>query len=257
MVALTCLLLMQEYRFPQDIPLTYELAATFEGFIPILKGVDGKARLDMTIEVVGLPNADSGRMRAAHEVRAFRVSLNDAPLPFSMANVKPYLPRTTIEFEANGRVTRTDAPDKELPVTLPGLDIKRFPEVTYLPIEFPKDGSTFVRKYSGADMTYTLGAPELHATSKRSIPVKVRQSYTVEENEYHLPMTPSMREKGVRPVYKAHVEVEGDGTIVFDERRKIATEVFVELRSISRFKGIEIDEAGEKRLKTTLVVKLK
>lgn len=242
------------YSLPKS-PIRYELEVGFEGFIPILKGANGKAQVLMGISVQGLP-AQDGTMRAAHEATRFRVTLNDAQLPFTLANVKPMLPRTEISLEPNGVVKFTTAPDRDLPVTLPGLDIKRFPEVSYLPIVLPQSAAvgtkwSFERSYSGYPMRYEA-VIEKRDGALLEVGVAVSQTIKAKLNEFRIPMSEKQLKAGETPTFEATTSTTGKGVIRFDLQRGIALSSQVNLDSRTAFTGIVNDQAGEDRLKTSL-----
>ncbi|MCH8978701.1 MAG: hypothetical protein IH945_05595, partial [Armatimonadetes bacterium] len=150
-----------QYGFEPGLKVTYDSEITFEGFIPIFGGNEGTVVVSMVVQVEGLEPEDGAPIRAANEITDFRVTFNDAVLPLDVTAVQDYFPRTTIALTPLGKIVKSDAPDIELPVRLPGLDVKRFPDITYVPIQFPEGGATiakawqFKKRFGESDVSYT------------------------------------------------------------------------------------------------------
>jgi hypothetical protein len=115
------------YRFPLDRPLQYDVQVVFEGYIPLLGGQEGKVEVNLGVKVQGLAPDSDAKPRAASELNAFKILFNGADLTaIGLDSAKAYFPKTTVSLTPEGRVLKTDAPDVEIPVRLPGLDVKRF-----------------------------------------------------------------------------------------------------------------------------------
>ncbi len=168
-------LLTLAYAYPVDKPTNYEVNVELNGYLPVLSGREGVAKLEFAMKVQG-KKASSELNVMSHELTSFRVTLNDSVLPFNVDNVRAFFPLTTIEYAPTGKVNKTDAPKRTLPAAIPGLDVQRLPELTYLPIEFPAQelqiGSKweFSRAINGAPFNYRC---ELKEVSDKTLKVWV------------------------------------------------------------------------------------
>ena len=153
---LTALLLA--YQLPLA-PMNYDLRVVFTGMIPILGGNEGEADVRLGVQVQGLGVKDNVA-KATSELTSAKLIFNGGTLPLTLDNVKDFFPKTTVEFSPQGKILKSDAPDVDLPVRLPGLDVKRFPDITYLPVEFPNkelaigDKWSFEKSFAGSPVTY-------------------------------------------------------------------------------------------------------
>src|SRR5688500_14619030 len=124
------------YGLGPGIKANYDVNVTFDGFIPLFGGQQAKVEVNMAVDVRGLAEDDQKRPRASSEITEFAVLFNGSKLPLTVQSVQEFFPKTTVSLSPQGKILKTDAPDVSLPVRLPGLDAKRFPDITYLPIEF-------------------------------------------------------------------------------------------------------------------------
>ncbi|MCC6686095.1 MAG: hypothetical protein IT205_03785 [Fimbriimonadaceae bacterium] len=167
-------------------PVNYDLRVVFTGMIPILGGNDGTAEVQLGVQVQGLAPKD-GQSRATSELTRAKIIFNGGALPLTLDNVKDYFPKTTVEYTPLGKITKSDAPDIELPVRLPGLDIKRFPDITYLPVEFPAEGPElgqswkFEKSFAGSPVTYQCKLEKVDDATA-TVTLSVEQVYTVLED---------------------------------------------------------------------------
>ncbi len=257
MIAIAAALLIPaSYSFPPGRTLTYEMSVTFEGALPLLGGEQAKAELRLGVRVEGLKPDDDGNVRASSELTSLKALLNDTPLPFELENVKAYFPKTTVSLSPQGRVLKTDAPDTKLPVRLPGLDLKRFPDVSYLPLEFPEGGIeegkewTFARRFGDTDMAYLCKAVAV-SESEAKVEVRIEQRYTTLETEG---MQEAADEESA--FAKVSTALSGSGVIEFDLKRGIATKVSMDTEAISQVEELKGGKKSERRLKAKLSVKL-
>ena len=222
-LVLGLLLAPLQYSFEPGMKLDYRSTIVFEGFIPILGGNEGTVVVEMGVTVEGLARTKPENARSANEITSFRVTFNDAPLPFDASSVQSYFPRTTISVAPSGKIVETDAPNVQLPVRLPGLHVRHFPDVTYVPIEFPKEGPKvgepwkFTRKFGDSDVVYECRLVEQKGDVAK-VAVKLSQEYEVFENAALEVVTEEKNaERRVRTV------LTGEGTVVFDTKRGIVT----------------------------------
>jgi hypothetical protein len=245
------------YKFPAGVAHNYDFTASFQGFIPVLGGHEGKVDVEMAIAVEGLAPSSSDAFRASTEVKSFKMRFNDAALPLNVDNIKEYFPKTTISAQPSGKVTHTDAPDKRLPVRLPGLDVKRFPEISFLPIELPDSSIevgrewTFSRPFSGNPIEYRCKVASLEG-DRATIEVTLRQTYTVLESE-----TLEVVDSESEAVRKVETLLTGGGTVIFDGSIGAACEVRLSGRAVSQVLDLKTKEKSERTLTSELRVKLR
>src|SRR5206468_8926072 len=96
------------YNIP-PAPVHYHLGVHFDGYIPILGGMQGKVELQVGITVKGLA-PDNGNPRATTDLTDLKILLNDATLPFGKDEVAKYFPNT-VTMTPQGKVLKNDAPD--------------------------------------------------------------------------------------------------------------------------------------------------
>lgn len=254
--ALTCIALLGgTYQFPVT-PVQYSVNVKFDGFLPVFGGQDGTAEIILGVSVKGLPDKEGAR-RAESELTSAKVLFMGETLPFNVDNVRTYFPKTTIEFTPQGKITKTDAPDIVLPIRLPGLDVKRFPDVTYMPIEFPtaelklNESWTFKKKLGATEAAYTAKVTELK-DDIAIISVDMLQTTEDLENE-SLELVKDEKDA----IARATTLLVGKGTLQFNWAKHMLKEMTVALESTSTVKTLKTGETKERKLKTNVLVKLK
>ena len=241
------------YQFKSGQTTNYRMNATFDGFLPILGGNEGKAEVGMTIRVAGNDPLES-RQRASHEITAFEIKFNGARLPLTLDNVVDFFPLTRLELSPLGEVLKNDAPDRDLPVKLPGLDAKRFADITYLPLQFSDkpvivgDKWSFKKSFGGSDVNYEVTVQGVTANIAR-LSVKVTQDFTVLENDL-LEVT-TKREEAVQ---EARTVLTGAGTVEFDLAAGQTRKVEMVNDAVTTIKPLDGSASTERKLKTTLTV---
>lgn len=254
---LSSLLVPISYGFTPGVKATYDVEVIFNGYIPIFGGQEGKVEVSMSVDVEGLAPDAEKRARAASEIKAFGVVFNGSKLPLGLDAVQSFFPRTTVSLSAEGKVLKTDAPDLSLPVRLPGLDVKRFPDITYLPIEFPSEGIeegkafTFKKQFGDSNALYTVTPISIKEDSVE-LDVKMAQTYTVLEDA-GLNVVKDEKEA----VSRVSTELSGAGKVVFDRKRGMAGSILIDTTAVSKVTTIKTKETTERKLATTLKVKLK
>lgn len=244
------------YALPVDRPLDYRLQVGLDGFIPILGGQEGAASVDLRVRVEGLKPDEKGMAGATSEIVEAVISFNGAPLPLGVEAVREYFPKTTVRFTPRGEIKATDAPDVKLPVRLPGLDVKRFPDISYLPVVFPETpidvgGSWTVRKAFGdSDVTYvcTLSKDDGHLATLR---MKIEQTYEALENAA-LEVVPDDKDAFA----KVKTVVKGEGEAVFDRNLGAFRSSAIAATATSTVVELASGKASERTLKTTVKLKL-
>jgi hypothetical protein len=145
-------------------------------------------------------------------------------------------------------------PANPLPVRLPGLDPNRFPEITYLPIQFPNEGVSvgdswkFTRTFEGADMTYTCTLSSMDDASAK-IAVKVHQEQLYYENS-----SVEVVKSKADAVNEVRTILDGQGTITWDRKAGLANVVEMTNDATSTVTPISPGTAETRKLKTTFRV---
>lgn len=176
-----------EYKIEPAAKHSYVMDAEFNGFLPILGGNEGKAEIRMGIAVSGEAKADS-ELKIASEISAFSIKFNGAPLPLGLEAVQDFFPKAVVTIDRQGKVLANTAPNTPLPVRLPGLDPRRLPDITFVPLEFssqelkPGLAWSFDREFSGAPLAYSCKVESVEG-DLATVSVAVKQEFTALENE--------------------------------------------------------------------------
>jgi len=243
------------YAFAPGVAHPYDVKVTFDGFLPVLGGNEGKAEIKLGVRVEGLKGVE-GTTAATNEITAFEISFNGAKLPLTVDNVTDYFPRSTLIIEPTGKLVKNDAPDKKLPVRLPGLDVRRLPDITYVPIEFarintsPGESWTFERDFGGTPMKYDCKATGEEDGLVR-IEVAVRQEYVVLENDSLEVVTD--RSSAVREVKTV---LKGEGFVLFDQELGMARKAVMSNVATSEARDLKSGALTVRKLKTDYEVAL-
>ena len=120
--------------------MNYALDVQFDGYVPVLGGIDGKIDVALKIGGDGLETRKLTKVRLAADLTDAEIRLDGEKMPFTVDNLRQFFPKNTIAATELGEMKENDAPDLKLPVRLPGLNAKRIPEISYMPIQFPADG---------------------------------------------------------------------------------------------------------------------
>lgn len=236
--------------------LPYTLTATFDGFIPILGGQEGKVDVKMLVNVSPTAKPLEGNQQASLEIGSFAISFNGAVLPLGIENVTSFFPKTTIQFDPTGKVTKTDAKKVLSPVRLPGLDPQRLPEISFLPIEFPSSGIeigstwTFKRQFSGADLNYVCKLDKIDGSTV-TILADLDQAYENFEDEGG--NIPPDKLDAVRTV---KTELKGKAVITYSVTRKLVLVSKVDWVATSKLEEFGTKEKSERKLALTMESKL-
>jgi hypothetical protein len=202
------------YQFAPSQANTFTMKAEFDGFVPVLGGNEGKVEVVLGIAVTGL-EPKGASPRASYDINRFELKFNEAPLPFGIEMVKDFFPKSEVTATPQGRVTANTAPNRGLPVRLPGLDPRRLPDLTFLPIELPEEGLEegktwqFERVFDGAPMKYTCKVETLNP-AQAEISVEVSQQFEYLENEALEAVT-----KEADAISRAKASLTGRGKIWF------------------------------------------
>jgi len=254
-ILLAGLLAPVAYSFDSSTRLTYDVNVQLEGFLPLMGGNEGKVEINMAVGVTGDSPVD-GSQKAASEIKAFDVSFNGAKLPLGISNVAEFFPKTTITLAPTGKILTTDAPDKKLPVRLPGLDVKHFPDVTYIPIELPAEEMvagkewTFTRDFGGAPIEYKCTA-DTKTGDVWKLKVSLTQNYKVLESPtFEVVAKPEDAESEVTTT------MHGEGTVDFDSAKGRVAGAQMTNTAVSDVKNIKTGETKQRKLATKYMIKL-
>lgn len=193
--------------------------------------------------------------RATSDITAFSIKFNGAPLPLGLENVKEFFPKATVTLEPSGKVVANTAPDRDLPVRLPGLDPKRLPDISFLPVELPQEALeqgrawTFERSFSGAPLKYTCNVSGV-SDGLAVIKVDLSQDLTALENDA---LETVKDEKDA--VAKVASTLKGEGRVWFsiDKGRALGADVsYTTDSTVTPLKG---GEAKKRKLKTMLKIR--
>ncbi|MBL8088619.1 MAG: hypothetical protein JNM85_11190 [Chthonomonas sp.] len=244
------------YGFSPTVPLEYKMAVQFDGFLPIFGGNEGKVEVAMTVPVTVLKSDKAEEFKVQSEISAAEIKFNDAPLPLGVESVQGYFPKTTITTSPLGKTLTTDAPNVNVPIKLPGLDVKRFPELTYIPVEFSPESKkvgeswTYSRDFGGSDVTYKCTV-ESATADKVVIVISVGQTYTVLEDD----SLQSVKDKA-EAVNEVTTRVEGSGKATFDPKLGVFRAVKVTAVASSAGTVLKTGTKFSRKLTTTLDVQL-
>ncbi len=246
------------YSFPLDVKRTYDVVTVFDGYVPLLGGHDGKVEVDLVVTAKGLAPATDGTTQVLGALEDIHVILDGSPLNIvTIDSAKAFFPPTTISITPFGATLKTNAPDLTLPVKLPGLDIKRFPDITYLPLQLPEQGAevgkayTFKRAFGDSDVQYTV-TPTKVSDVAVEFDVAMTQSYEVMETEGK-EITKEEKDAASR----VKTDVHGKGTATFDRQLGVFTAVGIGADAHSVVSEIATKKQSTRDLKTTLNIKLR
>lgn len=246
----------QTYKFEPGRQLDYQLKASFEGYLPVLGGQEGRVDVTMQVAVKGLEPIGQS-LRASSDITSFKIIFNGSPLPLTLESVKAYFPKTTVELSPLGKVLKSDAPDKQLPVRLPGLDVKRFPELTYLPLELPEIELApevawdFKRSFAGADVTYRCKVLSV-AGDDVKIDLQFEQQYDTFENS-----AKEVVASAADAAASVSTKLKGSGQVVFDRKAGVVRTVDLKAVAESRVKDLATKEESDRKLTTGLQTTLR
>jgi hypothetical protein len=242
------------YKIPAK-PVTFDVGVTFEGFIPILGGQEGTVAVTMGVDAGALEPDSDGLPQAVSEVKALKIVFNDAELPLGVEAIQAYFPKTTVTYSPEGKILKSNAPDKVLPVKLPGLDIKRFPDITYMPIEFPSDGIevgkewSYKKSFGGSDVAYAVTPISIEGNTVQ-LSLKVSQEFTVLEDDGLNVVTDEKLAYA-----KVKTVVSGGGKATFDLSEGLATYVLVEATADTEVSPLSGKTPSKRSLKTKLEIR--
>ena len=252
MIYLALVLAPFQYGFDSNTAIEYETTMTFDGFIPVFGGNEGLVVVTMGLSVVGAAPAGKNSIQAASEITSFKITFNDATLPFGLESVIEFFPKTKIELSPTGKILKTDAPDISLPIRLPGLDVRRFPDITYVPIIFPEAelvvGSEweFEKPFSDGPMKYRCKLLKIDG-DLITVHMEIEQEYVTLEDEA-LEVVDE-REDAVRSVKTV---MTGEGTVVFNVREGLVHSFHMSTDSTGEESSMDGETMNTRKLRTSM-----
>ena len=252
MVALVAALTVISYAFPANPPVAYDVEFQFKGFIPVLGGRDGDADVKLGFEVAGATADADGNPRVTCDLKAFKLLFGDAEMPFTLEQVKEVFPKNASSITPQGKVLKNDTPDVDIPFRLPGVDVKKMPDLTFLPIEFPTEGVeigkewTFKKTFAGADVSYTAKVTELD-DAHAEVELKLSQSYDTLEDE-----AKKVVKSEQEAVSRVHTDMTGTGKVTFDRKLGIVRSCTLESHSVAHVVDIQNKKESERKLDMTV-----
>lgn len=241
-----------QYTF-QTAPVNYDVKLDFDGYLPIFGGMESTVTAKIGMVVLG-GQPTGNELKVSSDLTSLDLRMDGEKLPFTIENVKQFFPKTTVNVTSLGRVIKNDAPDIDLPVRLPGLDVKRFPESTYLPVEFPESGFelgksfSYKKNFGDSPVNYEVTPKSIEGT-KLTLSVKMSQEFDSFEDE-----AKNMTKKKEDAFYEVSTKVDGTGTITFDTAKgQLEKSEYIAL-STSVSKEIKSEKKEDRKLKTTVTV---
>lgn len=249
-------LLPVSYKFPENPPTQYGIGLKFDGYLPLLGGTEGTAEVKLGLSVQG-GSSEGGNFKAISDLTDMSLTFKGQKLPFTVDDVKKYFPKNTVTLTPEGKILTNDAPDIALPVRLPGLDVKRFPDITFLAVEFPQTGVeenkawSYQKSFGDSTVNYDV-TPTAVTGSKIEMDVKLSQSYSTLEDEAH-----SLVKDQKDAAYSVKTDVKGSGKVVFDPGQGLIRSVNIVADSNDVVTDLQSKKETRRKLKTTLTVALK
>lgn len=245
------------YSFGPGVKYSYDVEFAFDGFIPVLGGMEGQASAKMGVEVVGLAPDKTAPQKVSYELKTFALFVGEDEFPYSIDKIKPFFPKSNVWFSDLGKVQKTDAPKLDIPVRLPGIDPKRFADVSFLPVEFVaanvEEGQkwTYQKTFGDSNVNYDVVVKSVSDTVIE-LNLGLKQTYTVLEDE-----AKNVVKDPKDAIAKVETTVSGTGIAVYDRQKRLFTSVAINADSTSEAVDLKSKEKTQRRLKTATKVKLR
>ena len=245
------------YAFPSDSRAVYDFQVDMDGYVPIMGRTQNQIQVKLVVEVRGSGASQDGNVGVASDFKEMKASLGGVPLPFTVDDVKTYFPKTNLVLSPQGKVIKTDAPEIEMPIRLPGLDSKRFPDISFLPLEFPVEGVevgkvwSFKRKFGSSDIDYTATPISIEdGTATFEVRILQKTSFFEDASAYEV-----KEERDA--VNRVELTFSGTGQVVFDRKRMLAQKFNAVSQALSKVTNLKTSETSNRSLRTTLRVELR
>ncbi len=240
-------------------PVSYRVEVGFDGYIPVLGGIEQPLKVDMTLRVEERASSEPERKRAISEITQFRLSVYDgetksfSPFPIGLEAVREYFPNTTTTFFSRGRIIATDAVNRDVPFQLPGLHPQHLADMTFLLLEFPdvplEKGAfwTYRRKFGDSEVVYTVtySGPE---DAGEAFNLALKQEYQGFEDENRNPVG----KERAKAIVKTRVT--GAGKVWFSAPTGRITRATVNAEGVSDVLSMDGAPQSKRTLKTTFLM---
>lgn len=243
------------YHFPEQ-PCNYAIDIKLKGFIPLFGANEATAELQVGLKLSSQTPDSDNNPKATATLDTVKILLNGSILPFGKETFNQYFP-LNVTLTPQGKVVKNNSPDIEMPVHLPGLDIKHVPEITYLAIEFPAEGIqqgkswTYTRQFKDSDVTYTV-TPTAITGDTANLDVSMTQDYEDQEGDaFEVAKNPK------DATYNVKTHVEGKGKVVFDLKKGLIRKFHLDADAAGNVTNIETKAVTKRDLKTNMDVDLK
>lgn len=245
------------YAFPSGSKSVYDFQVDMDGYVPIVGRTQNQVQVKLVVEVLGGLTLAEGSYQVTSDFKEMKATLGGVPLPFTIDDVKTYFPKTNLIVNPQGKVLTTDAPDIEMPIRLPGLHSKRFPDISFLPLEFPVEGVeigkswSFKKKFGASDIDYTA-TPTAISEESAVFEVKILQktSFFEDASSYEV-----KEEKDA--VNRVETTFSGTGKVAFDRKRGLVKTFNADSEAVSKVTSLKTGESSNRSLKTKLKVELR
>ncbi len=200
-------------------PTEYAMSIVFDGYLPVLGGMQQKAKVELSLKVTG--KESGGELSAETSLSGLKLSLLDAttgkfePFELGLQSVKAYFPDSSIRYTKEGKIVSTTAPEFSLPIRLPGLHTQHVPDISFMSVEFPAGGVeagtpwTFVRKFGDSEVKTTAVYAGKDDRGER-FDLDVSQEYSTFEDEFRNAVADRSKAKT-----KVVTKVSGKGKVWF------------------------------------------
>lgn len=241
------------YDFPVGSESKFNVKVQFDGFLPLFGGRVGKADVDMVVRATGVESKKSDLQSVDSEIIELKAVAFGSALPLNKNNIGQFFPRAIAVIETNGIVKQNDAPEVFMPVKLPGLDSRRLPEISYVPLVINRiaagEGTPyeFTRTFNGSPMKYKV-TPGKQDEAKEEFTIEVSQETSGFEDTYGNPSD----ETGAKS--KLKTVLTGKGTATFNFEKRMFDKVVVETTSDTEVTVIKTSKSSKRSLKTTLTI---
>lgn len=256
MLVATLLAANLAYAFPAGTKQLYDFQVNLDGHIPMLGRAQSQVEVKMVLQVEGQGMKEDG-FAVTSDLTEMRASMGGVVLPFTIDNVKAFFPKTTLKVSSAGKVLASDAPDVQLPVRLPGLDSKRLPDISFLPIEFPSKGVEvgkafqFKKNLGGTEATFTVTPTEIDDAFAK-LDVGLFQEYAT----FEAANGDEVKDEA-GAVNRLTTILTGNGKVIFDRKLGLSKSFHADSEAVTQVTAIKDGTKSERRIKSKLRVDLR
>lgn len=241
------------YDFPVNSETKFNVKVQFDGFIPLFGGRNGKADVSLVVKAASVLSQRADLQAVDSEIIELNAVAFGSALPLNKNNIGQFYPKATATFDRLGKVNFNSAPEVNMPVKLPGLDSKRLPEISYIPLILNSEAIManksyqFERTFNGAPLKYTV-TPNTKNDHFITFDIAVTQQSSGFEDAYGNPAI----EEGAKS--KLATNLTGTGTATFNLDKNMFDKVVVETKAETDVTVIKTGKSSKRNLKTTLTI---